>query len=91
MQIPAGRDPDYLRLQLQFTADVGRGRKIINLFPPFLKPFAGRWLTTVPTRVAECRKLIEGTIDERRAKMAEYGVDYPDKPVSMFLILMSLD
>jgi hypothetical protein len=76
-----GRDPDYLKLQLNFAMDVSRGRKIINMFPPILKPFAGRWLTTVPQRVDECINMIEGFINERKAKMDEYGVNFPDKPV----------
>ena len=33
-----GRNSDYLRIQDTFTRNVSKGRMIINLFPPVLKP-----------------------------------------------------
>jgi hypothetical protein len=34
----AGRDPDWIALNLKFPTDVMKAAAIINLFPTFLKP-----------------------------------------------------
>ena len=34
----AGRDPDYLDINVKFTLDAMKTAAIINLFPAFMKP-----------------------------------------------------
>lgn len=38
----AGRDPEYMALNIQFAIDVMIGAKVINLFPNFLKPYVAQ-------------------------------------------------
>jgi len=33
-----GRDPDFVALNVQFTADVAQAAAVLRLFPPFLRP-----------------------------------------------------
>jgi len=33
-----GRDPDFVALNVQFTADVLQAAALLHLFPPFLRP-----------------------------------------------------
>ncbi|PPQ87954.1 hypothetical protein CVT25_001139 [Psilocybe cyanescens] len=49
--LPLCRDPDYVKLNQQFTIDVIVGGQIINMFPPLLKPIVGRLLTNVPASI----------------------------------------
>lgn len=34
-----GQDPDFLKINVEFTVEVVKAGKMINLFPDFLKPF----------------------------------------------------
>jgi hypothetical protein len=36
----SGRNDDYVKLNIEFTMDVAIGRKVLNLFPDILKPYA---------------------------------------------------
>jgi hypothetical protein len=74
-------------VQLNFATDVTKGRLTLNLLPRVLKPLAGRFLTTVPIRVAQCLRFIEPILEERKRSMAEHGIDFPDKPVRLALKL----
>jgi len=85
---PKCRDPEYMALNVQFTIDVVLGFQIINLFPPFLKPLAGRWFTNVPKAIRTGIRHLGPMIEERQQKIDEYGSDYPDKPNDMLAWLM---
>ena len=36
--VGTGRDPDYGKLNIEFTVDVVKSALLINLFPEFLRP-----------------------------------------------------
>lgn len=44
---------------------------------------AGRTFTYVPKSIRIGIKHLAPIIEERKQKIAEYGMDYPDKPVSV--------
>ncbi|KAE9389795.1 cytochrome P450 [Gymnopus androsaceus JB14] len=67
--LPLCRDPDWLDLNMHFAVNVFLSAQIINLFPGFLKPIAGRFLTRMP---ASWRKE-----EEYQTK------DWPGKPVNI--------
>ncbi|KAF4619512.1 hypothetical protein D9613_005419 [Agrocybe pediades] len=49
--LPLCRNSEYLELVEQFTMDVIKGGRIINMFPASLKPIVGRLLTKVPRKI----------------------------------------
>jgi len=78
--IPLCRNPEYLNLSINHTADVSRARGVLIRFPGFLRGIAARFLTNVPKVVRLMQKHLGPIIEERQKKIAEYGPDYPDKP-----------
>ncbi|KAF9453721.1 cytochrome P450 [Macrolepiota fuliginosa MF-IS2] len=70
---PLCRDPGYQELQENFTLDAFLGATIINWFPEILKPFVGRYMTTVPKRIKQAKKYLSPIIEERIAQYEQYG------------------
>jgi cytochrome P450 len=73
-------DSDWLALNSEFTIDVAKGAAIINLFPNFLKPIAGRLLTNVHAQVKRGMRHLVPIIKDRQRYIDEYGKDWDDKP-----------
>ncbi|KDQ57928.1 hypothetical protein JAAARDRAFT_34744 [Jaapia argillacea MUCL 33604] len=86
--LPLCRNKDYGQLNIQFTIDVVKGAAIINLFPSFLKPLAGRLFTNVPASIERGMKHLQPLIEERLKCMEEYGEDWSDKPNDMLMWFM---
>ncbi|EPQ50638.1 cytochrome P450 [Gloeophyllum trabeum ATCC 11539] len=86
--LPKCRDPDYIQLNTSFTLDVVAGAAIINMFPDFLKPIAGRLLTNISKSVQRGINHLRPIIEERRRNLNEYGPDYEGKPNDMLSWLM---
>ncbi|TFK45956.1 cytochrome P450 [Heliocybe sulcata] len=86
--LPKCRDPDYIELNTRFTLDVVLGSAVINLFPTFLKPLAGRLLTNLNKSIQRGINHLKPIIEERRKQRHEYGIDYEGKPNDMLSWLM---
>ncbi|KAJ3785534.1 cytochrome P450 [Lentinula aff. detonsa] len=79
--LPLCRNSDWLDLNTNFAVEVFISAMIINLFPAFLKPIAGRFLTRMPSSMKRATKHLAPIIEERLAKEYEYGTkDWPEKP-----------
>ncbi|KAF8061617.1 cytochrome P450 [Lyophyllum atratum] len=78
--LPLCRDPDYRALQVEFTVDVMKAARIINLFPNFLKPVAGRLFSSVPTSIERAKRHLGPVIEERLLQEKKYGNDWREKP-----------
>lgn len=76
-----GRNKSYLTLSIVFTKDIGKARHLISWFPHFLRGFVAKTLTSVNSRIEECRELIEPTVLERTVLMEKLGAEWDDKPV----------
>ncbi|KAI0727700.1 cytochrome P450 [Fomitopsis betulina] len=61
---------------------------IINLFPSFLQPIVGRLVTQLPSQIRRSLHILGPIIAERQAAMAEYGVNWADKPTDLLMWLM---
>ncbi|KAG6829008.1 hypothetical protein H0H92_005985 [Tricholoma furcatifolium] len=88
--LPLCRDPDYRDLNITFTVDVAKAARIINLFPDFLKPLAGRYFTNVEPQIQRAIRHLRPIIEERIQKEAEYGKDWPGKPNDALSWLLDL-
>ncbi|KAJ3994525.1 cytochrome P450 [Lentinula boryana] len=79
--LPLCRDPDYIRLNIEFTIDAFNGAKTLQRYPNILKPIVRQFLTDVPTCLKRATKHLEPLIRERLRKEEEYGSsDWPDRP-----------
>ncbi|KAK7049977.1 hypothetical protein VNI00_005408 [Paramarasmius palmivorus] len=78
--LPLCRELEYLNLNINFTLQVVVSAYIINLFPEFLKPVAGRFLTPATKSIQRVRKFLEPIIIERSEKQEKYGDQWSDKP-----------
>ncbi|KAI0337447.1 cytochrome P450 [Trametopsis cervina] len=78
--LPTCRIDEFCAVNTQFAVNVMIGSFFINTFPEFLKPTVGSLFTSVSGHQRKVLKYLGPIIDERKAKLAEYGPDYPDKP-----------
>ncbi|KAK7460913.1 hypothetical protein VKT23_008841 [Stygiomarasmius scandens] len=78
--LPLCREPDYIRLNIEFTIDVFKAARIINLFPDLLKPIAGYTLTPLGTAIARALRHLGPMIEDRLQKEEEYDRNWPERP-----------
>ncbi|KAF8471577.1 cytochrome P450 [Russula ochroleuca] len=78
--VPLCRDYDYLTLNLTFGESVFKSAMILNLFPKPLKPIVFRMISNVPSQIQQEIEFIRPMVEERFAKMEQYGGDWDDKP-----------
>ncbi|KAK0493225.1 cytochrome P450 [Armillaria luteobubalina] len=81
--LPLCRDPDYLKLNIDFTIDVFVCARVINFFPAFLKPFVASIATPRRRALAKAEKFLGQIIQERLYQEKVYGKDWPGKPNDM--------
>ncbi|KAG6895320.1 hypothetical protein C0992_001937, partial [Termitomyces sp. T32_za158] len=79
--LPLCRNEDYRDLNIEFAVDVMKTAQSINLFPNFLKPFVGRYLSNVESYIDRAMGHLRPTIQERLRNEAKYGKDWPGKPM----------
>ncbi|KAG6919289.1 hypothetical protein DXG01_007421 [Tephrocybe rancida] len=94
--LPLCQNPDYRDLNIQFTVDVMKAARTINLFPEFLKPtnpsgrLAGRYFTNIEPQIQRAMGHLRPLIQERLDKEAEYGKDWPGRPNDALTWLLNL-
>ncbi|KAI0800573.1 cytochrome P450 [Fomes fomentarius] len=81
--VPVCRNQEYLDIAIKFTIDVIKDKTLINMVPLSLKIFLGQYLSSVRRSVRKAIPHLKPFLDERRAKMEEYGDNWPDKPNDM--------
>ncbi|TFY79744.1 hypothetical protein EWM64_g4273 [Hericium alpestre] len=82
-----GRDPEWLKLNMDYTVDVIKGAQILSRFPEFMKPLIAR-VTNLEGSVRTGIKHLEPLIKERRHKLELYGDSWEDKPNDFLMWLM---
>lgn len=78
--LPICRNPEYRALNMDFANNAIKASLIINLFPNFLKPLAGRLFSNVPSTIKRAMALLEPTINNRLRQEERYGKNWPGKP-----------
>ncbi|KAF9231272.1 cytochrome P450 [Melanogaster broomeanus] len=86
--LPLCRDPNWVKLNIQFTLDVITGSTIINFFPNFMAPLVARFMTSVPGSTRRGMKHLRPIIEERQKYLDEYGKTWADKPNDLLSWLM---
>jgi hypothetical protein len=87
--VPLCRDHDYQTLNLTFAVNVVRSALIIRLFPKPLRLIVSRMISNLPSQIQQEIEFIRPMVEERFAKIEEYGEDWDDKPNDMLMWLMS--
>ncbi|KAF8494612.1 cytochrome P450 [Russula emetica] len=87
--VPLCRDRDYQNLNLGFAVNVVIFGTVISLFPKPIKLILSRMLSNLPSKIQQEVEFIRPIVEERFAKMEEYGKDWDDKPNDMLMWLMT--
>ncbi|KAI0254422.1 cytochrome P450 [Lactifluus subvellereus] len=86
---PLCRNRDYQTLNLTFALNVVKFGLIISMFPKPLKALVSRILSNLPSQIRQEIEFIRPMVEERFAKMEEFGEEWDDKPNDMLMWLMS--
>ncbi|KAJ7480645.1 cytochrome P450 [Mycena latifolia] len=88
--LPLCREKGYLQNNIQFTIDVIRSAGRITLWPPFLRPIVGPFISSKDKSFATALKYLGPLLEERLAKEEELGPDWPGKPNDFISWLLEL-
>ncbi|KAI0292784.1 cytochrome P450 [Russula brevipes] len=86
--VPLCRNRDYQTLNLTFAINVIKYGTIISMFPKPFKHIVSRMLSSLPSQIRQEIEFIRPMVEERFAKMEEFGDDWDDKPNDMLMWLM---
>ncbi|KAJ7084985.1 cytochrome P450 [Mycena epipterygia] len=78
--LPLCRNKEYLNLSIAYSVAMFKQAQIINMFPNFLKPLIGPLISSKQKTIRAVMKLLGPLIEDRLAKEAELGPNWPDKP-----------
>ncbi|KIJ50556.1 hypothetical protein M422DRAFT_245171 [Sphaerobolus stellatus SS14] len=81
--VPYCRDPEFVKMNLEFVFNAVVAAQIMNFFPDFLKPLVVRLLTRVPASMKIALKFIRQALEDRERRTEEYTIGQPNKPVDM--------
>ncbi|KAI0002407.1 cytochrome P450 [Russula compacta] len=87
--VPLCRNRDYQTLNLTFATNVVKSGAIISLVPKPLKLIVSRMLSNLPSQIRQEIEFIRSLVEERFAKMEEFGEDWDDKPNDLLMWLMN--
>ncbi|KAF5365279.1 hypothetical protein D9758_005352 [Tetrapyrgos nigripes] len=73
-------DDTEQRLNIEFTIDVFKAARIINLFPDLLKPIAGNLLTPISKAVGQALRHLGPMIQERLDQDDQHGKNWDGRP-----------
>ncbi|KAJ7659845.1 cytochrome P450 [Mycena rosella] len=88
--LPLCRNKAYLQNNIQYTIDVIRSAGRITLWPGFLRPIVGPFISNKEKSNATALKILGPILEERLAKEKELGPDWPGKPNDFISWLLEL-
>ncbi|KAG6908983.1 hypothetical protein DXG01_002472 [Tephrocybe rancida] len=78
-----GRNEEYCKLNIRFSANAIAAAGVINLFPRVLKPLVGTLYNKLSGHQAMMHRILGPEIEDRKRKIEDGGVDYAGKPNDM--------
>ncbi|KIL61610.1 hypothetical protein M378DRAFT_166728 [Amanita muscaria Koide BX008] len=78
--LPLCRNPDYIQLNKQFTTNLVKTVRILDLFPSFLRPIVIRLLPDLSRDIEHGYKHLEPIFKDRLKQEARRGKDWPERP-----------
>ncbi|KAF8185937.1 cytochrome P450, partial [Pholiota molesta] len=85
--LPLCKNPDYIKLNVQFTVDVIQSGIILRLMPKLLRPVVNLLISNIPKRKKDALKHLVPLIQARREERTAKG-DQAAKPVDLLTWLM---
>jgi len=82
--------PGYLTNNINYAVDVIRSAGRITLFPPFLRPLAGHFISSKNESYKKALKYLVPIFEERLEKERELGPDWPGKPNDLISWLLQI-
>ncbi|KAJ7122772.1 cytochrome P450 [Mycena epipterygia] len=86
--LPLCRDPDFIKLNVEYAMDVIIAGQFINMLPAFLRPTIGPLLSPRKKILRRADKHLTPVVAERFRKETELGEKYTDKPNDLITWLM---
>ncbi|TCD63305.1 hypothetical protein EIP91_005686 [Steccherinum ochraceum] len=89
--LPLCRDPEFLSIATNITLDIAHSRFLINLFPPFMKPFVAKLVNQVPSRLRKAYAMIGPMVEARRQRAEECKTnkeEWDDRPNDFLMWLV---
>ncbi|KAJ7203517.1 cytochrome P450 [Mycena pura] len=78
--LPLCRNPDYTKLTVEFAVDAMQSANVINLFPHFMKPIIGPWVSNLARDMRRAKKHLVPIIEERLRLEEQHGPNWADRP-----------
>ncbi|KAJ7047698.1 cytochrome P450 [Mycena alexandri] len=86
--LPLCRDPDFIKLNVDYAMEVIIAGQMINMLPAFLRPTIGPLLSPRKKILRRASKHLTPVVAERLQKADELGDKYTDKPNDLISWLM---
>ncbi|KAF5326363.1 hypothetical protein D9611_001062 [Ephemerocybe angulata] len=83
-----GQDPEYLRIQEDWTIHLIVSSSILSKVPAFLKPAVAATMLQVRSGIKDTERLLGPTIQRRLDDMKQYGAGWEGKPNDMITWLI---
>ncbi|TFK68396.1 cytochrome P450 [Pluteus cervinus] len=78
--LPLCRDPEYRKLNINFTIDVFKAGVLLSQFPKIFRPIAARLFTSVDAKIRHAMDLLGPMLEERFARDQKFGPEDPERP-----------
>ncbi|KAH8093068.1 cytochrome P450 monooxygenase, partial [Cristinia sonorae] len=63
--LPLCRNAEFLDVVVSAALDVFKARLIINLFPPFIKPYVAHLVSPTPRNIKKCKHFLQPIMEDR--------------------------
>ncbi|KAK0447135.1 cytochrome P450 [Armillaria borealis] len=88
--LPLCRNPEYIKLNINYTIEIFTFARIINLLPTVLKMILSPIFTPRKRATAKAEKFLGETVRERMHQQEVYGKDWPGKPNDLVSWLLDI-
>ncbi|SJL13059.1 uncharacterized protein ARMOST_16496 [Armillaria ostoyae] len=94
--LPLCRNPEYIKLNINYTIEIFTFARIINLLPTVLKmrviltQYCSSWHHNFMRAIAKAEKFLGETVRERMHQQDVYGKDWPGKPNDLVSWLLDI-
>ncbi|KAJ7333989.1 cytochrome P450 [Mycena albidolilacea] len=88
--LPLCRNKEYLDNNIRNTIDVVKCGTLISLFPEFMRPIVGPLISRKEQNIAKALVFLGPLLEDRLAKEAELGPDWPGKPNDLISWLLEI-
>ncbi|TFK70908.1 cytochrome P450 [Pluteus cervinus] len=78
--LPLCRDPEYRKLNINFTVDAFKAGVLLSQFPKIFRPIAARLFTNMHAKILHAMDLLGPMLEERFVRDEKFGLEDPERP-----------